>query len=452
MVRHSSAKQRKQKLSLIYKWIRAHSGEIYKAVNADLGRHHAEIEITEIKPLLMEIRFLNRHLKQWMKQEFVPQPLFLQGTKSRIITEPRGVCLIISPWNFPFQLVVGPLISAIAAGNCVVVKPSELSVNTSALLQIMIDELFDPAEVMLVQGDENVGAHLLKFPFDHIFFTGSKKVGQIIMQEASNHLSSVTLELGGINPVIVDHTASLADAADKIVVAKFINAGQICVSPNHVFVHQSVYDNFKKELIKYAEKRYKLISTKSIENQDIARIINLPHWDRLNNLIREADAEGLRKLVGGESNREALHIAPTIFENVSLDSKLVAEEIFGPIIPLIPYQDIANVIDFINRGDTPLALYVFSRSKKFYRQMISSIPAGTTCINDTSIHFYHTGLPFGGLRQSGIGKAHGYAGFLAFSHQRAILKQRIRFASIKMVYPPFTKFRSRIIRFISRYI
>lgn len=433
-------------------WIRDHSTDIYKAIQEDLGRHYAETEITEIKPLLLEIRYVIRHLRQWMKPTQVAAPLFLSGTRSRIEYEPKGVCLILAPWNFPFQLVVGPLVSALAAGNCVIIKPSEHAPNTAGLLEKMVAELFPPEEVVLLQGDEQLGESLSKLPFDHIFFTGSQAVGKAVMKCAAENLTPVTLELSGINPVIIHPSANLQDAADKLVVACFVNAGQMCVSPNHVFVHQSVYAEFQQTLVIAADKRFLIKEMHHAGNPNIGKIINRTQWDRLNALIEQAISAGAKELLSGSRDKEKLFISPSILADVSIESPILKTEIFGPVMPIVPFEDIDQVINHVRQNDVPLASYVFARSRKCIRKIIEAFPAGGTCVNDTSIHYYHSGLPFGGFRQSGIGKAHGHAGFLTFSHQRPVLKQRSRLATIKMVYPPYTKFKTKVIRFVSRYI
>ncbi len=447
-VKHERLYSRKQKLIRIKQWIKKNQTEIQNAIYSDFRKSPEEVLFSDIKPVLEEIKDALKHLRDWADDEKVTTPIYLLGSRSRVIKEPKGVCLIIAPWNFPFMLTIGPLISAIAAGNCAVLKPSEMTPNTEKLISRMIGELFPPKEISVVTGGVEETQQLLSLKWDHIFFTGSPQVGKIIMKAAAEHLTSVTLELGGKNPVIVDDTAKIKDTAEKLVWGKFFNCGQSCISPNYVLVNSKVEEQLKSALKTAVQKLY-LQKGELKENGDFARVVNSHHYDRINSLIQKSLQGGSKVLFGNETDEEENYISPTILESVTTSSPIFQEEIFGPVLPLITYTNLDEAISIINKEEKPLALYIFSKSRKNINKVLKSTSAGTTGINETTIHFIHPNLPFGGVNQSGLGKAHGKYGFDAFSNQRAVLKQRTGFTTPKLIYPPFTSLKRRILKILT---
>jgi aldehyde dehydrogenase (NAD+) len=371
-----------------------------------------------------------------MKPQSLPTPLPMLGTQARVQFEPKGVALIISPWNYPFNLAIGPLISALAAGCPVIIKPSELTPHTSALLAEMVSDLFEKDEVMVIQGDAEVAQSLLALPFDHIFFTGSPQIGKIVMEHAAKHLTSVTLELGGKSPTIVTKSADIKDAAQKIIYGKLVNCGQTCVAPDYILVHESQKDLLLAELKQAIQQMYDP-EYKGIENsKDMARIVNDRHFFRLKSNLDDAVEKGAEIEFGGKSNAHHRFIEPTILSGITEDMQIAQEEIFGPLLPILPYKDLQEAIDYVNRKPKPLALYVFDKSKS-YEQVLQQCSSGGAVINDCVLHFIHNELPFGGVNNSGIGKAHGYYGFLAFSNEKGVLKQRIGLNNATLLRPPF---------------
>ena len=438
-------------LSALEKSIESHSEQIVKALQEDFKKPEAETLLTEIYPVLKEIQYVKKNLKRWARPEKVARSLMLMTAKSYIYKEPRGVCLIIGPWNYPFQLMMTPLVSAIAAGNCAILKPSEFTTHTSRLLAKIVQECFSEDHVTVVQGGSETTQELLKFPFDHIFFTGSTRVGKIVMEAASRHLSSVTLELGGKSPTIVDSSSDIEIAAEKIAWAKFVNASQTCIAPDYVLVQQDAYEHFKKSLIKKIEAFYGRSALEQKNSPDYAQIISSQHTTRLKSLIDDAVEKKAEIAYGGEVDVEKRFVAPTILEKVDLHSNVMKEEIFGPLLPLIPYKSLNEAIHFINERPKPLALYMYSHSKLNIDEVLQSTSAGGVCINDSVIHFSHHGLPFGGVQESGLGSYHGIFGFKAFSHEKPVLVQSAWGKFMRMVYPPYTEFKMDIIRKLVRW-
>ena len=444
----TSAAVRIKKLKRIQKVIFAYRQSIRDALYNDFKKHESEVDLIEIYPVISEIRHARSHLKRWMKKQTVDTPFSLIGSSSYIHYEPKGVVLIISPWNFPFQLTFSPLISAIAAGNAVILKPSEFTPHCSALMKQMITELFQENEVSLFEGGIETSQNLLKLPFNHIYFTGSPEVGKIVMEAASKNLASVTLELGGKSPTIVDKTANINLAAKRIAWSKFVNNGQICIAPDHVFVHSDIKSSFIEKLINYLKIFY---SEDASTSESYSRIVNNKHFKRLQLLIEDALEHGAKINYGGRVNEETNYISPTIISNVEKDSKIMQEEIFGPLLPILSYSDIDNVISFINSGEKPLALYIYSQNRTNFNRVIEQTRAGGSCINHSGIHYYNVHLPFGGINNSGIGKAGGKFSFEAFSNARGILKQNIPNA-LELLVPSYSKFKQRIIDFTLKYL
>ncbi len=431
--RLSSAAERKGKLEKLKRIIQTNEELIFKALAEDLRKPVFEAALTEVYFVYGEIDFAIKNLSSWMKPKRVSPTLASALTRNRIYYEPKGVSLIISPWNYPFQLLISPLVSAIAAGNCAVLKPSELSPATSKVLSRLINENFDPAEIICLEGDVTISQALLKLPFDHIFYTGSTQVGKIVMEAAAKHLASVTLELGGKSPALITESANLERTAEKIVWGKFLNAGQTCIAPDYVLLPEHQVNQFVDLLQHYTQKLYQ--QGGKLNKSVYGKIINERHFNRLKNLTENAVAHEAKIGYGGDFESSDLTISPTVLTNVSLESGLMQEEIFGPILPVISYTNLEDAIALINERDKPLALYIFG-NENIAEEIISRTSAGGTAVNEVLMHISNPNLPFGGIGPSGIGSCHGFYGFKAFSHERSVLFQsKIDMSSL--VYPPF---------------
>lgn len=448
-VKRSTASQRATKLERLKEAIIAREKQIYDALYADFRKAPLESEISELVPCLTEIKDAIKHVHKWMKPQRVPTPMTLVGTHSAIHYEPKGVVLIIGPWNYPFQLVIAPLIAAIAAGNCVIVKPSELTVQTSKLLKSLLGEVFSEAEVAVVEGDHVVTQELLALPFDHFFFTGSTRVGKIVAEAAARHLASTTLELGGKSPAVIDDSADLPTAAKRIVWGKFVNSGQTCIAPDYLMVSEGRRPQLVDALKQSLSELYGATDAERRASPDLCRIINTRNYDRLKKMLDDTVRSGARIEVGGQADPGERYIAPTILTNVSPDSAVMAEEIFGPILPILTYKHIDEVAPFITARDKPLALYVFGENEHAVDAVIASTTAGGTCVNNTLIHFANHNLPFGGVGPSGTGNYHGFFGFKAFSHERAVLRQG-RLDIANQLYPPYTPKVKKVLGLVRR--
>lgn len=435
--RKSSFEERILRLKRLRDWIKNHQEEIRKALWQDFNKPAPEVDLNEIFPVTSEINHAIKNLKSWMAPKKVSTPLPMIGTSAWIQCEPKGRSLIISPWNFPFNLTIGPLVSAIAAGCTAIIKPSEFSPHTSALVHQLVNEIFEAEEVAVCLGEVEVAAELLKLPFDHIFFTGSPAVGKIVMKAAAQHLSSVTLELGGKSPVIIDSTADLKDAAQKIIWGKFVNCGQTCIAPDYILVQEEIKEEFilqaKTQLQIYYDPTFKGIE----KSPDYARIINQKHLERLRTLLDDALEKGGRIAFGGKSDNSSKYFEPTLLTGVNHDMLILQEEIFGPILPILSYKNIQEAIVLINAQPKPLALYYFGSNSKNSNKILEETSSGNMVINDCVLHFLHNELPFGGVNNSGIGKAHGYHGFLAFSNEKGVLKQRVGYNNVSLLRPPY---------------
>mgnify|MGYP000057676352 CR=1 FL=1 len=445
-LRTSDAQRRLAKITRLREAIVAQTKAIHAAAYADFKKPAAEVDLTEIFPVLIEIKDARKHLKKWMRPKRVSPTLPLFGTSARVRSEPKGVCLIISPWNYPLNLTFGPLVSALAAGNTVIIKPSEYTPHMSALMEKIVREIFTENEVTVIQGDEKVAANLLKLPFDHIFFTGSPAVGKVVMTAAAKNLASVTLELGGKSPVIVDKSANIKKSAGNIMWSKFANNGQTCIAPDILYVHESVKEQFVREATKRLNAVYGADSRSQMNNPDYCRIVNARHFKRVKHLLDDAKAKGASVLAGGDSDAADNFLSPTILDNLSPKSDIMHQEIFGPLLPIITFSDLTQVIDDINSRPKPLALYIFGRDKKRNEQILKNTSAGGSCINTSAVHFLHANLPFGGVNNSGIGNAHGEYGFKAFSHERAVLTDK--FSVTSNLFPPYTKWVRRQINLV----
>lgn len=428
----SSASDRISKLHKIESYLMQHKEELCDALYADFKKPASEVVIAEMLGVKREINHTIKHLKSWMKPQSVSTPLMLLGTKGLVQYEAKGLCLIISPWNYPFNLSICPLVHAIAAGNAVILKPSELSPATAAFIQKMISSLFDKSEVAVFEGDASVSTFLLEQKFDHIFFTGSPAIGKVVMSAAAKHLTSVTLELGGKSPAIVGPEVNVEEAAAKIAWGKFLNNGQTCIAPDYLYLHEKNYFSFLQALEATVETFYGKNVAKS---KDYARIVNRRHFDRIVSLVEDAKEKGAQVLFGGNTDADDCFIEPTVLVNCTPDMRIMQEEIFGPILPVMSYLDEFEVTANIRQGDKPLALYVFSTSTEFNHYILDHTSSGTSVVNDCLIQFGHNELPFGGVNHSGIGKSGGHYGFVEFSNQKSVVIQRTNL--LKNFYPPY---------------
>jgi len=421
---------------------------IADAIHADLARPRAESELAEVHHVLQEIDYAIRRLPRWMRGRRGRTQLFLIGTSSRLHIEPRGVVLILAPWNYPVALVINPLVAAIAAGNCVVLKPSEKAPATAHLLASLVSETFDEREVALVEGGPEAAEALLELPFDHIFFTGSTSVGRKVMTAAAEHLASVTLELGGKTPAIVDASANVRTAAQRIAWGKFFNAGQTCLAPDYVLVDAAVEKELLAELKTSVARFYGESEAERRASPDLGRIVDDQHFDRLVDLVERSTAAGARVEIGGEFDADTRYVAPTVLSGVTAEMPAMDDEIFGPVLPVLAYGDRAEAIAVVRRHGTPLGSYIFSREKRATDELLRGFPAGGTMVNNTLLHYIGSDLPFGGVGASGQGSYHGHHGFITMSHVRPVVRQREP-ALARVFFPPYE---SRLFRFAQRVV
>ena len=450
--RSADARQRHAKIERIRRVMLDRRDDIREALYADFKKAPEEVDLTEVKVVTEFASFAQKHLERWMKPERVGTPLTFLGTQSEIYYEPKGVVLIISPWNYPFTLTFGPLISALAAGNCAILKPSEFTPNSSRLMREIVAERFDEREVALFEGGKDVAQTLLDQPFDHIYFTGSPAVGKIVMKAAAEHLASVTLELGGKSPAVVDETADIEDVAQKIAWGKFTNAGQTCIAPDYVLVHEQAHGALVNALQRNIRTFYGMTDADRRSTPDYARIVNSKHYQRLKDLYMDALERGSATAIGGDGDSDDNYIAPTLLTDVPPDAAVMEEEIFGPLLPILRYRTLDEAIDLINSKPNPLALYLFTDSPGTEQAILNRTTAGGTCINDTLLHFFNPNLPFGGAGHSGIGKGNGYFGFKEFSNERAVLRRKTGSAFLKQLYPPYGPKTRKVIDWLVRYL
>jgi aldehyde dehydrogenase (NAD+) len=414
---------------------------ICQALRADLNRSTMDAYTAEVGSCLAEIRVAIKHLPKWMKGRHVGGSALLPLSRGRILPEPLGVCLIMSPWNYPFKLAMSPLIAALAAGNCVILKPSELAVHTEQVIRDMITQHFDERLISVVCGGADAGKALLTQRFDHIFYTGSEPVGKVVMSAAAKHTTPVTLELGGKSPCIVDEYCDLKKAAKRIAWGKFLNAGQTCVAPDYMLVHTNVKTLLIEEIKACVQTFY---GASPEHSADYGRIINTRHFDRVTALLQHGHV-----ILGGQTDRKHCYIAPTLIEHVPHDSPLMTEEIFGPILPILEFSNVSEVIELINNRPKPLALYIFSGRRDFQRTVISKTSSGAVCINDTIVQLTALKLPFGGVGNSGFGRCLGKAGFDTFSNAKSVFTQTTAF-DIPKRFPPSDKLGLKLLRFLLR--
>ena len=443
ILRKTDYKERLQLLTRLENAIENNRQKIYDALKYDLNKSEIEADLTEMLPVFKELKFFKKHLNKWMSPFRVATPVALTGSSSYYQFEPKGTSLIISPWNYPINLTICPLIAALAAGNTVIIKPSERSAKCSEALQQIIESIFEAKEIKIFIGDGNVGAQLLELPFDHIFFTGSVNTGKKILEKSAPHLTSTTLELGGKSPTIIDETADIKMAAHRIAWSKMINSGQTCIAPDYLLINENVKDVFINELKNEVEKYF--------ENNEagICKMIDENHLKKMESFINDLPKEVLQISLS-EKNIEG-QISPTLIINPANESLIMQEEIFGPLLPLITYKKIEEAIAFVQSKPKALSLYIYSFNKKNIQKILTETNSGGVVINMGLLHFINSNLPFGGVNNSGIGKSHGFAGFQAFSNQKGILKQHLFFGTAELFFPPYKNWKKKLIKFVIKY-
>lgn len=432
-LRSSTAAERIEKIRKLRDAVIAHTEDWYRAAYADFKKPAGEVDLAEILPICIEANDAIRNLKKWMKPQRVWPTLLTLGTRSYVQSMPRGRCLIIGPFNYPVNLTLGPLISAIAAGNTAIVKPSELTPHLSGLIAKVVREVFSENEVAVIEGEADVAQGLQALPFDHVFFTGSPAIGKHVMAAAAKNLASVTLELGGKSPTIVDATANLKLAARNIIWSKFANSGQTCIAPDHVYVHESIKDTWLELCKKEIRKAYGANLKDQSSSPHLAHMVNARHTARIKHLLEDATARGARTLDGGGVDESTCFVQPTLLDQIPADAKIMEEEIFGPLLPIIGFADLDEVIDKVNEGPKPLAFYIYSQSNANIEKTLTHITSGGACVNHSLMQFLQGNLPFGGVNNSGIGRAHGHYGFKEFSHERGVVKTQFAFAAMLMM-------------------
>ena len=448
ILNNSSARTRIKKLKKLKEIILKNRVKIKEALKKDFKKNPSEVDLTEIFPVVSEINFTINNLRKWMKDEYVRTPLTLLGSKSFIRYEAKGVVLIITPWNFPINLSFISLINAVSAGNSVLIKPSEITSETSYVIKDIIEESFDEKEVSVVLGGVDLAKEILKLKFNHILFIGSPTIGSEVMKSASVHLSSVTLELGGKSPTVIDKNCDLNKAAKRVVWAKLINNGQVCIAPDYVLIHEDIKNKFIKLVINNIKKFY---GDNVNNSESYCRIVNKNHFKRLKNLIDESLKKNSKILYGGKTDSNENYIEPTLIENIDKDSKIFNEEIFGPILPIFTFKKIDEAIRFINKKNKPLALYIFSSDNKNISKVLGETSSGGVCINHNTLHYSNYNLPFGGIGNSGFGRCHGEFGFKELSNKKSIFKQFLPFSPTDILMPPYNSFKQKIINLILKY-
>jgi aldehyde dehydrogenase (NAD+) len=448
-VAQTDAKARIAKLQQLRRTIVERREALYKAMHEDFRKPAAEVEVSELLIVLQELDHAIKHLGRWMKPRRVSTPMLLTGTRGEVRSEPKGVVLILAPWNYPFQLLVGPMVAAVAAGNCVLLKPSEKTPHTAAFIAQLIQDVFEPDEVAVAQGGAEVGNALLELPFDHFFFTGGLRVGRKVMEAAARHLAGVTLELGGKSPVIVDQTADVKAAAERIVWGKFLNGGQTCVAPDYVYVHASKEEALLAQVKETLAAFYGKTEEARRASTDFCRMVDEGQFARVNGMLERSVASGARVEVGGVVDASSRYIAPTVLSGVKPETAVMEEEIFGPLLPVLRYERLDEVIQHIQAGPKPLAMYIFSHDKANVEALLARTSAGGTCVNTTVVHFSHSELPFGGVGESGVGNYHGEYGFRTFSHERSVLRQG-PVSFLHYFFPPYTEKARKMQRMASR--
>jgi len=446
----TTAQQRQVILRHLQDGLRRHRTALAEALATDLGKSRAEAEITELHPVMEELGLVRRSLSRWMAPRPVPTPASLFGTRSEVQMQARGVTLILGPWNYPVNLSLMPLIASLAAGNTVILKPSEKAPATAQALQALLEEVFEPHLVAVVQGDAGVAQALTRMPFDHIFFTGSGAVGRRVLAAAADNLTGVTLELGGKSPVLVDASADLDLTAERLVWGKFLNAGQTCVAPDYLLVPEEVQEPLVERL-RQATARLFGPPERLRQGTDYGRMVDPSSVERLERLTRQSVDAGARVALGGDFDPAARFVAPTVVTGVTPDMPLMEEELFGPVLPVLTYRTLDEALDLVRRLDPPLALYTFAQNPAVIARVQRETTSGGLVINGTVIHLTNPNLPFGGVGASGMGRYHGEYGFRTFSHERAVLIEGGR-SSIRLMYPPYGRPVPRLLAWALRHL
>ncbi len=441
----TDAETRIEKLKRLKQEVMSRREEIKLALYKDFKKPYPESELTEIHPVIDEINFAIKNLKKWMKPKKESTPIVLLGSKSQIIYEPKGVVLVLAPWNYPFSLLINPVVAAISAGNCIIARPSEKTPNTSLILQSIIESIFESNEVAVVLGQIETAQALLELPFDHIFFTGSINVGKIVMAAAAKNLSSVTLELGGKSPVIIDRDVDLELAVSRISWGKYLNAGQTCVAPDYVFIPEELKVRFIELFKSQVAQSYGETSVHRKESADFARLVDAQSFNRLTQKMLSE-----KNLIEGSDNSEENYLSHSLVET-NMNSSLMEDEIFGPILPFMTYRNVDEAISYIRAHSKPLALYIFSKNKQFIERLKRETTSGGVGVNQVILHLANPYLPFGGVGFSGQGSYHGFYGFKAFSHEKSVLQQG-RWSLISLYFPPYSTWMSQFAYKILRWL
>ena len=445
-----SLQDRQRILKSMLSGLRANESALLAALHRDLGKSEPEARLTEFFPIRKEIDYMRKHLSDWMRPDRRATPIQLLGTRSEIVPQPKGVVLVIAPWNFPLLLTMKPVIAALAAGNRVGVKPPEHTPETSEVMAAWLRVALPPEWVQVVLGGPEEAAALTAMPFDHIFFTGGTDTGRKVMRAAAEHLTPLTLEMGGKSPAIVDATAPLAQVAKRLAWGKGLNAGQVCIAPDYLLVEASV----EADLVSAVVSRWKQCFTgDTLNSKEYGRIVNQEQFQRLKDTLDDALSKGAQILHGGKHDAAALFMEPTILGDVTLDMRVMQEEVFGPLLPILTWNDPLAVSKTISEvKDQPLSMYIFSRDKGRRRQWMKHTRSGTVGIGETVVQIANPDLPFGGVQASGLGRSNGKAAFDAFSNKRSVLRKSLPFTAVPLSYPPFGPAKTALARWISRYL
>ncbi|MDG2425893.1 MAG: aldehyde dehydrogenase family protein [Flavobacteriales bacterium] len=444
-----SVRSRKVLLRAMLKGLRDHEQRLIDALAADLDKPELESRTMELYPVRKELQTALRNISDWASPKRVSTPLALFGTRAEVVPSPKGVVLVLAPWNFPMLLTINPVLAAIAAGNRVVVKPSEHTPATAKAMTNWLEECLPSTWVQVVNGGAELAQELTALPFNHIYFTGGPSIGKHIIRAAAEHLTPLTLELGGKSPAVVDTSARIKDAAMRVAWGKWINAGQVCISPDYILVHKHV----ERPLIEALQSQVRRsFAGYALQSKDYACIVNRGHFDRLKGLLDDALEKGAKLEFGGGVDEQQCRMEPTVLSNVTSEMRILKEEVFGPILPVVCWEELQELPAVISQNDHPLALYIFSRKRKHVKYILDHTRSGTVAVNETIFQNGDTGLPFGGVQGSGWGRANGKAAFDEFCNARSVLHQTTRFNGIYLLTPPYTGLRLKAARFMSRYL
>lgn len=438
LTNHISATERRAMLTALWDAVLAHESRLIDALHLDMGKPREEVHLQEIYPLKAEIMHARRHLRGWMAPKPMSTSLALLGTASHVLPEPKGQTLIIAPWNFPVILTLRPFVSAIAAGNRVMLKPSEHTPATSKVIASIVETAFEPEMASVILGGPEISQSLTSLPFQHICFTGGTNIGRKVMKAAAKHLASVTLELGGKSPAVVDETANIVDASRRMAWGKCLNNGQVCIAPDYLLVNSAIADRFIEELKSRFADMYGQDERSQLLHEHRSQMVNQHHFERVVGLIQDALERGATLVHGGVWDASSRRIAPTVLDNVTMEMAIMNEEIFGPVLPLIRWNQDEEVNAIVAHNPHPLAMYFFSKRKDAIQAWMQANPAGTTAINEVVLQVASPNLPFGGIQTSGMGRTGGIEGFKQFSNMRSVLKQTSRLNALPWTFPPFT--------------